>query len=316
MGTQTEDSMGHWAETYEDFEGADVVTLIRGVGERLAQVCLDESAVDQVMISLHEALGLPSFPADHVGDRSWRTLWSETQAGDAMELPLAQRLVGLNAYAFGGLSPVDGICEIDDIKRAVVQVRTALGLEVDLAKLPDIHRTLLAADARLAIDEGHPVGPEPLAAIARLGIKSVRNAFAPSSGSGLSVKDGKATPESAREWLMARGDFRPSMWRRDQEEAIVREPVSGEIIWVPFAKDGTAFHPEECRRAGKYVIGPKGAEQVVEDYDAALDLLSRMRPVAYWRRPNSAGNWGIVTAVGFRPVTREELSSSNFQVRK
>ncbi|HEY8578616.1 MAG TPA: hypothetical protein VIL72_01930, partial [Beijerinckiaceae bacterium] len=90
MGTQAEDSMRHWAETFEDFEAADVVTLIRGVGERLAQVCLDENAVDQAMLSLHEALGLPGFPADHAEDRSWRTLWSETRAVDAMELPLAQ----------------------------------------------------------------------------------------------------------------------------------------------------------------------------------------------------------------------------------
>jgi hypothetical protein len=58
---------------------------------------------------------------------------------------------------------------------------------------------------------------------------------------------------------------------------------------VPFAKDESFFHPRKCQRAGKYTVGPKGAERKFDDYYKALDHLARMRPTAYWRRPNNAG---------------------------
>jgi len=62
-----------------------------------------------------------------------------------------------------------------------------------------------------------------------------------------------------------------------------------------------------CLRGPGYPIGPKGSERTVIDYRQALDQLARMRPAPYWRCPNTVGNWGIVTAVGFRPRTADEL---------
>ncbi len=316
METEYDVRFREWGEAYEDFEADDVRDLIVRAGERLAAVCLDEEAVDTTMKRLHEALGLPELPTDHEGDRSWRTLWKKTSSGDLLDLPLAQRLTSLNAYAYFGLSPArDGqTCTTDDVRCLIESVKTAVSSEsVDRSSLAELDRTLLAAEGRLALDESNTITPDQLAALARIGLKSIRNALAPSSGSGLETKDGAVTAASALQWLNARGTFKTSIWR---EASIApakssSESIEGEIIWVPFASDGTEFDPKTCLRAGNYTIGPKGSEERFADYREALDRLARMRSAPYWRRPNTVGNWGIVAAVGFRPHTAQELGLSS-----
>jgi hypothetical protein len=174
----------------------------------------------------------------------------------------------------------------------------------------DIDRTLLAARGRCPLDEGIGLFPDQLAALVRLGQKSMRNALAPSSGSSLEMKDGIITAASALKWLSARGDFKTSVWRKastSHSPGQAAQALSGEIFCVPFASDNSEFDPAKCFRNGNYSVGPKGAERTFTDYRQALDALARMKPAAYWRRPNSAGNWGIVTAAGFRPRTAEEI---------
>ena len=66
---------------------------------------------------------------------------------------------------------------------------------------------------------------------------------------------------------------------------------------MPLAKDGTGFLPDSCKsKRGTYTVGEKGEEVRFENFEEALTYLSRMK-VAKWRRPNSQGNWGIVSAV-------------------
>ena len=65
------------------------------------------------------------------------------------------------------------------------------------------------------------------------------------------------------------------------------------ICNVPVAKDGTSFGPH-LRRGGGYTVGDKCAERKFGRFDDALDYLKK-QPIARWRRPNSIGNWGIVT---------------------
>ncbi|WP_202799818.1 ASCH domain-containing protein [Rhodanobacter fulvus] len=67
---------------------------------------------------------------------------------------------------------------------------------------------------------------------------------------------------------------------------------------VPVAKCGNWFGPY-LARAGKFTIGAKGEEVSYANYDEALSALRTM-PVPRWRRPNSKGNWGIVTGVRWR----------------
>ncbi len=74
---------------------------------------------------------------------------------------------------------------------------------------------------------------------------------------------------------------------------------------MPQASDGTVFHPGLRRRNG-YMIGAKGAEQVIESYDEALISLSEMHEPR-WRRPNPEGNWGIVKGISWVTLPRREL---------
>ena len=108
--------------------------------------------------------------------------------------------------------------------------------------------------------------------------------------------------ESALNRLHAQGDCKTTFLPEEKSSiAPVVEQIAGEVLFVPFASDDIEFHPIECLRDGKYTVGPKGAEQTFIDYRAALDCLARMQPASYWRHPNTANNWGTVTAVGFRP---------------
>ena len=317
MDQDYESRLREFGEAYTDFEADDVGKLIINAGDRLAALCLDENAVDTTMKFLHRALDMPDFPPDHAGDLSWRTLWRETGTGNLERLPLAQKLTSLNAYAHFGLSPAsDGRnCTIEDIKGMVGIVTAAIGRPSgDRPTTAEIDKTLLAAQGRLALDEDAPITLDQLAALARIGVKSMRNAAAPSSGSGLEAKEGSVSASSAQKWLTARGNFKTSIWHQAETvTAMIKadQSAEGEILWVPFASDKTEFHPSFCLRAGNYTIGPKGSERAVTDYRQALDCLARMRPSPLWRRPNTAGNWGTVAAVGFRPRTAAELGLSS-----
>jgi hypothetical protein len=80
----------------------------------------------------------------------------------------------------------------------------------------------------------------------------------------------------------------------------------GEVLFVPVARDGSWFDPASCRNARGYTIGPKGAEQAVDDYKEAVARLSRMS-TPYWRRPNERGHWGIVSGVSWQRKILSEI---------
>lgn len=301
-----------FAQTGDDLECQEIGNLIIETGKVLEALCLDEKVVDATMKQLHHALGLnESLIPD--SERPWREVWESTSLSALDDLPLSQRMTSLSAYAYFGLSPKRSwhdVCTLADIGEIIASVDAAItAIRSENERPHDIARTVSAAKARFALDSNLPLEPEWLAALTRIGIKSLRNAIAPSSGSGLVIEDGRVTPASALTWLNARGDFKTSIWQHAHEDYVAEivQPASGEILWVPFARDESIFHPETCRRAGNYTIGPKGSERQISDYRIALDQLSRARPAAHWRRPNSAGNWGIVTAAGFKPMTIDEL---------
>jgi transcriptional regulator with XRE-family HTH domain len=72
-----------------------------------------------------------------------------------------------------------------------------------------------------------------------------------------------------------------------------------DVTLVPYAADGSHFG-SHLKRAGKFTVGDRDDELQFEDFDEALGYLRRMG-VAKWRRPNAAGNWGIVSAVRWAP---------------
>ena len=68
-----------------------------------------------------------------------------------------------------------------------------------------------------------------------------------------------------------------------------------EVQLVPYAADGSCFS-KQLKRADRFTVGDKDDEVQFEEFEEALAYLRRMG-VAKWRRPNAAGNWGIVSAV-------------------
>ena len=80
-----------------------------------------------------------------------------------------------------------------------------------------------------------------------------------------------------------------------------------DVVFVPVAADGSSFHPG-LARSGKFVIGAKGEEVPHATFEDALGALQRMA-TPRWRRPNDAGNWGIVSGRDWKRVERRQLMS-------
>ena len=78
-----------------------------------------------------------------------------------------------------------------------------------------------------------------------------------------------------------------------------------DAVIVPRSSDGSTFRPDLARK-GHYTIGAKGYERQVEGFEEALRQLLNMNEPR-WRRPNKAGNWGIVKATELIRVERSEL---------
>ena len=71
-------------------------------------------------------------------------------------------------------------------------------------------------------------------------------------------------------------------------------------IYTCVARDGTYFSPHLKRKRG-FWIGRKGEEKYIENFTDALSELLKMTPPS-WRRPNAAGNWGIVTGIEWKYI--------------
>jgi hypothetical protein len=123
--------------------------------------------------------------------------------------------------------------------------------------------------------------------------------------------DGRIPAADAQKWLQGRPEFWNSIWK---EQSLVqyddtRTSPLQQPAFVPVARDGTLFNPG-LQRAGSFTIGKRGEEEQVADFNAALDKLHRM-PVAYWRRPNEKGNWGIVVADHWERVDATDFKVNN-----
>jgi hypothetical protein len=87
---------------------------------------------------------------------------------------------------------------------------------------------------------------------------------------------------------------------------IVEPTTPYEGTEVPFASDDTCFHPGLASpRDGSFRVGEKNAERRFSTFEEALAYLRSM-PIARWRRPNNAGNSGLVSAVRWgKPPSRK-----------
>lgn len=146
------------------------------------------------------------------------------------------------------------------------------------------------AEARAKIDQGWPLMLNEMAILVGFNERSVmsaasRNEF-PSE-----VREGRrwVDADEALKWLLPRG-YKPTQAQPEPE--ILPNGNPEEMVFVPVANDGTFFGPD-CRIGRHFTVGPRGKERKVENYLDALDALSKM-PIAYWRRANASGQWGLV----------------------
>lgn len=86
---------------------------------------------------------------------------------------------------------------------------------------------------------------------------------------------------------------------------VVESALPHEATEVPFAADGTCFHRGLASpRDGSFRVGEKFSELRFSTFEEALRHLRGM-PLAKWRRPNDAGNWGLVSAVRWdKPIKK------------
>jgi hypothetical protein len=305
MDTIYEERLAEFGAEYERFEADDIFNLIVRTGEWLEKLLMDEAAVDAAMTELHQRLMGAELPVDAA--KGWRELWSSVSINDQLEPAVSQFLVSLSAFAFWGLPP-DQCNDVPAAEAYVVRGRELLDAVPDgWGEIRDLRQTVLAAEGRLRLDTARNVTPEQLAALAQISPKTMKNMLTPKAGATEFHLNsaGEIPGADALRWLEGREDFKSSVWKETSDDADRNEDL-GEVVFVPVSKDGSWFDPVRCRGLGGFSIGPKGAEERIDDYEEALDRLSRMR-VPYWRRPNSVGNWGIVAGISWKRKSVEEL---------
>lgn len=119
----------------------------------------------------------------------------------------------------------------------------------------------------------------------------------------------RVTAVSAAAWLRGRKAFFASIWQQPDEitPEVSSPDFSDKVVFVPVAADGSIFHPG-LARGGKFMIGAKGEEIQFMTFGEALAALQKMA-APRWRRPNDAGNWGIVSGRDWKRVERRHLFS-------
>lgn len=163
--------------------------------------------------------------------------------------------------------------------------------------------------SRHAIDFGEgEVDLQSLALFGGLTEGRIRNILS-KGDSGLAKVGQRVTAVSAAMWLKGRKEFVTSIWQQPDETApeTQTQDFADEVIFVPVAADGSFFHPG-LARSGKFMVGAKGDEVPYPSFDDALSALHKMA-TPRWRRPNEAGNWGIVSGRDWRRIERRQLMS-------
>lgn len=153
------------------------------------------------------------------------------------------------------------------------------------------------------------VDPASLAILGGLSEGRVRNMM---SGEGRAFENtgGRISATSALAWLQERPAFFNSIWQQpDDAVAGTNGPeVLDDVVFVPVAADGSHFHPGLVR-GDKFTIGAKGEEVQCVTFEEALRALQNM-VTPRWRRPNEAGNWGIVSGRDWKRIERRVLASN------
>jgi hypothetical protein len=236
----------------------------------------------------------------------WREGVEETDF--YLETALGMRLTTLSAYAVFGILRQDMVESISETIAIVEDLLTDCPADHWLEE-PDREPLLpiiAMARARWNLDNGFGVSPEGLALLGGVKITRIRNMMSGSSPELPKDATGLLSNEAARAWLEGRDCFLPTLTEPLERSRGVLTEETVDPIFLPVARDGSMFTPDAKNKEGRYQIGEKGNERKYKSFNEALAALQSM-PVAKWRRPNSQGNWGIVSAVEWRRVDRNSL---------
>lgn len=303
MATINEIRSDEAADAFNENPPHDLHALIERTGDWLETLTGEPHAANAAMVHLLDALhcGPDGTPAS---DRDWRAEWADDIQNSAHNMRRGQDMTELMAFSGFGVRP-DVCGRSADVREAIEEMVAAFRTFVDSipsgwGEIKGVRKVALASEARILIDTGQSVSPEQLASLSGLSFRSLQNLLAKKGGSLRANTDGRVAADAALEWLLARPDFKDSVWMDsdrevdDPEDDVHEGDALGEFLFVPIAADGTAFVPE-YHRGGGYTVGLKGEEQRFDNYREALDYVASMTRPA-WRRPNDKGNWGIVRA--------------------
>lgn len=304
-------------------QAAEIVAAVYGddAGARITQAVIDIAGLEMVedVDQWRDAIGtIP--PTDtnspFLEDLHDLTAFAHFGILPGWGAPANSTAAGLSVPAAWVDIPAAIIRTCDSITRLLDLIPDGPRRASELAALRDM------ALARLAYDAGERLTVHQLAALSGVSVKRVQNAVYADKKAPMVDADNKVTREGCERWLADR-DYQPSLWQQVQAlgdldndwgrnvvlEIVEDNPSYDDFVFVPVADDGSIFCPALKRdRAQHFTIGPKGLEETVGDYNEALERLSRMA-VACWRRPNSNGNWGIVSCQSWKRIRRAELEA-------
>ncbi len=240
----------------------------------------------------------------------WEEVFDSYAPSQTVEWMGSQLLSDASIFGHYGITST-GI--VFDARRAWVDAMAEQLDQFRLVANPEpqgvIARIINLALSRHAIDTGEgDVDLQSLALFGGVTEGRIRNILS-SNDSGLEKVGQRVTAASAAAWLKGRKEFFTSIWQQHDEvepEAASADFVD-DVVFVPVAADGSFFHPG-LARSGKFMIGAKGEEVSCPTFDEALGALQKMA-TPRWRRPNDAGNWGIVSGRDWKRVERPQLFS-------
>ena len=289
-----------WRE-HKDFDSSWARTVLHNLSEFLPFVFKFEAVKGGL-----KQLYAKSFPRDFDWAREWTGASEALPATTLKELPIFKLAMSFRAYADYGLlleesDDLHGIGNLLDGRLQFFPRQWGLDEEMD--------RTITAAVGRWKLDHTHEsLTPDELAALARVSRKSIMNLIAPGKSAALQKDaDDKITVESARRWLLARSDFRPSIMQRasslpNSEASSILDP-----LFVPVAGDGSWFSPADRHQQDQnYYVGNGDDERKFDDYWAALDFLARAASPR-WRYADTTGRWRIKTATGWERKVHQDV---------
>ena len=311
---ENEEVKARWKEFWDDhkdFDSAWARNVLHMLSEFLPFV-FKFDAVREGLERLYAKSDV-QFPADFNWSEDW-TAASEVEclpAAALEQLPIFRLALALDAYAYYGLKlkidehdfhGLDYFLEDSEERRYALFPR-------EWGRDEKMEQTVTAAFARRKLDfpeKAEGLIPEELAALVRLPRKNIVNLLAPANRGVLkTVKTDSQvliTVDSARRWLLARRDFRPSVWQHQSDISFSaphsESPISEDPVFVPIASDGTWFSPNDrSSQDDSYHVANGDHEERYRDYWLALEFLSHSK-FPRWRYCDAADRWRTKMGTG------------------